>query len=59
MRVVVVTGGSGLVGSETVRYYADRAEKVVGLDNDMRAEFLVPARRPDGVPTAFHPVSAL
>lgn len=39
MEVIVVTGAGGLVGAETVRYYADRAGLVVGIDNDMRAQF--------------------
>ncbi|MPZ74024.1 MAG: NAD-dependent epimerase/dehydratase family protein [Nitriliruptorales bacterium] len=39
MRTVVVTGSGGLVGSEAVHYYARRAAKVVGIDNDMRAAF--------------------
>ena len=39
MEVIVVTGSGGLVGSETVRYYAERADRVVGIDNDMRAAF--------------------
>ena len=42
VRVVVVTGSGGLVGSETARYYADRAELVVGIDNDLRAAFFGP-----------------
>ncbi|HVM00050.1 MAG TPA: NAD-dependent epimerase/dehydratase family protein [Egibacteraceae bacterium] len=37
--VVVVTGSGGLVGSEAVRFYAPRADVVVGIDNDMRARF--------------------
>ena len=39
MDVVVVTGAGGLIGSEAVRYYAERADVVVGVDNDMRARF--------------------
>lgn len=36
---VIVTGSCGLIGSEAVRYYDKRAELVVGIDNNMRAEF--------------------
>lgn len=36
---VLVTGSCGLIGSEAVRYYDKRAELVVGIDNNMRAEF--------------------
>lgn len=42
MRIVVVTGSGGLVGSWTVAYYATRADVVVGIDNDMRATFFGP-----------------
>jgi CDP-paratose 2-epimerase len=40
--VVLVTGAGGLIGSETVRFYASRADLVVGVDNDMRARFFGP-----------------
>jgi len=36
---VLVTGSCGLIGAEAVRYYDKRAERVVGIDNNMRAEF--------------------
>ena len=39
MSVVLVTGASGLIGSETVRFFADKGLDVVGIDNDMRQEF--------------------
>jgi CDP-paratose 2-epimerase len=39
---VLVTGSCGLIGSESVRYYDRRAELVVGIDNNMRAEFFGP-----------------
>lgn len=39
MDIVLVTGSGGLVGAETVRYYGDRADLVVGVDNDLRAHF--------------------
>jgi len=35
----LITGSCGLIGSEAVRYYDKRAELVVGIDNNMRAEF--------------------
>ena len=37
--VVIVSGSAGLIGSETVRYFADKGLDVVGIDNNMRAEF--------------------
>ena len=39
MDVAIVTGSGGLVGSETVRFYAEQFDQVIGVDNDMRARF--------------------
>src|SRR5271170_5668464 len=39
MSVAIITGSAGLVGSEAVAYFAARGLEVVGIDNDMRAEF--------------------
>jgi CDP-paratose 2-epimerase len=36
---VLVTGSSGLIGSEAVEYYDREGHEVVGVDNNMRAEF--------------------
>jgi CDP-paratose 2-epimerase len=36
---VLVTGSSGLIGSELVRHFDTRAELVAGVDNNMRADF--------------------
>jgi CDP-paratose 2-epimerase len=39
---VVITGSSGLIGSEAVRYFDRRVTEVHGIDNNMRAEFFGP-----------------
>lgn len=39
MSVIVVTGSSGLIGSEAVAFFCEKGFDVVGLDNDMRAYF--------------------
>jgi CDP-paratose 2-epimerase len=39
---VLVTGSSGLIGSEAVEYYDHEGHQVVGVDNNMRAEFFGP-----------------
>jgi CDP-paratose 2-epimerase len=39
---VLVTGSSGLIGSEAVRYFDRRGVRVYGLDNNMRADFFGP-----------------
>jgi CDP-paratose 2-epimerase len=39
MKIVLVTGSAGLIGSESVMYFCDRGYTTVGLDNDMRRTF--------------------
>ena len=39
---VLITGSSGLIGSEAVSYFDARGWKVVGVDNNMRADFFGP-----------------
>lgn len=39
MRLILVTGSAGLIGSESVRFFCERGFTVVGVDNDMRAVF--------------------
>lgn len=39
METVVITGSSGLIGSEAVRFFSDKGMRVIGVDNDMRREF--------------------
>jgi CDP-paratose 2-epimerase len=39
VRTIVVTGSAGLIGSETVKRFAKDGARVVGIDNDMRAQF--------------------
>ncbi len=38
-KVCIVTGSSGLIGSESVEFFADKFDKVVGIDNNMRMRF--------------------
>jgi len=40
---VLITGSSGLIGSEAVRYFDHRGAHVYGIDNNMRADFFGPA----------------
>src|ERR1035437_3329495 len=42
MRTIIVTGSAGLIGSETVQHFAREGARVVGIDNDMRAQFFGP-----------------
>jgi CDP-paratose 2-epimerase len=39
---VLVTGSNGLIGSELVSYFDSRARLIVGIDNNMRADFFGP-----------------
>jgi len=36
---LLVTGSSGLIGSELVSFFDSRAQAVIGVDNNMRADF--------------------
>ena len=42
MKKLLVTGSSGLIGSEVVRYFDRRGWKIYGVDNNMRADFFGP-----------------
>src|SRR5438874_156130 len=42
VKVVIVTGSAGLIGSETVKRFSRDGCRVVGIDNDMRAQFFGP-----------------
>lgn len=42
MKTVLVTGSSGLIGSEAVSYFDQRGWRVIGVDNNMRADFFGP-----------------
>jgi CDP-paratose 2-epimerase len=39
MKIVVVSGSAGLIGSESVAFFCERGFKTVGLDNNMREAF--------------------
>jgi CDP-paratose 2-epimerase len=39
MAVAIVTGSSGLIGSETAKFLHEKGLDVVGIDNDMRSYF--------------------
>lgn len=42
MNKMIVTGSSGLIGSEVVAFFADQGWQVHGVDNNMRADFFGP-----------------
>ena len=39
MSIAIITGAAGLVGSEAVRHFASLGLRVIGIDNNMRAQF--------------------
>ena len=39
MSIVIITGSAGLIGSESVRFFAELGFNIVGIDNDMRSVF--------------------
>lgn len=42
MTVAVITGSGGLIGSEAARAFSGSFDRIVGLDNDLRATFFGP-----------------
>jgi CDP-paratose 2-epimerase len=42
MPIAVVTGSGGLIGSESVSFLVEQGFRVIGIDNDMRAQFFGP-----------------
>lgn len=42
MKTVLVTGSAGLIGSQAVRFFAQKGFKVIGIDNDSRKYFFGP-----------------
>ncbi|MBF0476837.1 MAG: NAD-dependent epimerase/dehydratase family protein, partial [Deltaproteobacteria bacterium] len=39
MKIVLITGSGGLIGGESVEFFFDKFDLVIGLDNDMRQVF--------------------
>ncbi|MBI5540684.1 MAG: NAD-dependent epimerase/dehydratase family protein [Bacteroidia bacterium] len=37
--ICLITGSSGLIGSESVDFFSKKFEKIIGIDNNMRAKF--------------------
>lgn len=42
MSVVIITGSSGLIGSECSKFFLEKGFNVIGIDNDMRSYFFGP-----------------
>src|SRR4051794_5796374 len=48
MPIAIVTGSGGLIGSESARYFVEQGFEVIGLENDMRAQFFGPQASTSG-----------
>ncbi len=38
MKVAIVTGSAGLIGSEAIEFFADKFDQIIGIDNNQRAK---------------------
>ena len=41
MSTIIITGSTGLVGSESVDFFCKKGFDVIGIDNNLRSFFLV------------------
>ena len=39
MKICLITGSTGLVGSEVSMFFKDKFDLIIGIDNNMRSEF--------------------
>jgi len=39
MKIAIITGSAGLIGSETVDFFSNKFDKIIGIDNNMRKYF--------------------
>jgi CDP-paratose 2-epimerase len=39
MKIAIITGSSGLIGSESVKFFSEKFDFIVGIDNNQRAYF--------------------
>ena len=39
MSIIIVTGSGGLIGAETVKFFSDKFDTIIGIDNDSRQYF--------------------
>ncbi|MDZ4839497.1 MAG: NAD-dependent epimerase/dehydratase family protein [Bacteroidota bacterium] len=39
MNIAIITGSAGLIGSEAVAFFADKFDKIIGVDNNLRQYF--------------------
>ena len=39
MNIAIITGSHGLIGSESVTFFSEKMDLIIGIDNDQRAYF--------------------
>ena len=39
MKILIITGSGGLIGSEAVNFFHKKYDKVIGIDNNQRSKF--------------------
>lgn len=39
MEIALITGSAGLIGSESVEFFSEKFDRIIGIDNDMRKYF--------------------
>ncbi len=39
MKVAIITGSGGLIGSQSVKYFSEKFDYIIGIDNDQRSYF--------------------
>lgn len=42
MKAILITGSSGLIGSQAVEHFDRQSHRVIGIDNNMRQQFFGP-----------------
>ena len=57
MMRVLVTGSSGLIGSEAVQHFDAEGHVVDGIDNNMRRQFFGPQGGKAGQSNALNPIN--
>ena len=39
MNIALITGSSGLIGGESVEFFSDKFDLIIGIDNNLRSYF--------------------
>ena len=39
MTIAIITGSGGLIGAESVKFFSEKFDKIIGIDNNSRQYF--------------------